>query len=76
MWAVPTPNSDHLSRRERSDCIEDAIRVRGYGLSCPLRPLARIATDDASHRRAQSDLFPLGRAEAGNAHTNKKNNSA
>ena len=33
----------------------DAIRVRGYGPSLELRPLTRIAPDDASHRREQSD---------------------
>jgi len=28
-----------------------------------LRPLTRIALDDASHRQAQSDLSPLGRGD-------------
>jgi len=36
-------------------------RVRGYGPSVELRPLARIALDDASHRQERSDLSPPGR---------------
>ena len=51
----------HLSHRERSDRISDAIRVRGYGLSMELRPLTRFALSDASHRLGQIDLSPMGR---------------
>ncbi|MGX1166079.1 hypothetical protein AB7M16_002345 [Bradyrhizobium sp. USDA 372] len=61
MWVVSTPSSLHLSRRERSDRIEDAIRVRGYGLTfrCGpspglLRTMLRIAArNPTSPRRGE-----------------------
>ncbi|GCC49143.1 hypothetical protein chiPu_0033678, partial [Chiloscyllium punctatum] len=46
---------------ERSICA--ANRVRDYGLSREQEALTWIALDDASHRRAQSDLAPAGRRE-------------
>ncbi len=58
MRTVLTPHFDHLSRRERSDRIGDAIRVRGYGLTCRcgpspglLRTMLRIAARNPTSPR-------------------------